>query len=135
MNKPKFILSYCAVFVFIFFFEWLFHGVMLNDIYMSTASLWRTPEAMHSRFLWMLLGDALLAIFFCAIFLQGYKNKGIMEGVRYGLLIGLLFAPMHIMMYVVLPISPLLMVYWLMGSFVEFIIAGIITAAIYRPLN
>ena len=33
-----------SVFLFIFFYEWIFHGVVLKETYLQTANLWR-PES------------------------------------------------------------------------------------------
>jgi hypothetical protein len=133
MNVKRFIPACVVVFVFIFFFEWLFHGVILAGIYAWTPQLWRTEEAMLGLFQWLVIGQILFSIMISFIFVKGYEDRGIGEGVRYGIIMGLLFMAPNLIMYAVVPYPKRLIAYWIVGGFVEMIIAGIILAAIYRP--
>ena len=130
MNTKRYLLTSLIVFAFIFIFEWIFHGMFLKDMYMATASLWR-PQG---QCVWnaMLTAQILFAFVFTFIFTKGYENKGIAEGARYGLLIGLLFVPNHLIFYAVQPLPFNLILAWIIGGLVETILAGIILAAIYR---
>lgn len=132
MNKKRYWLATLVVFIFIFFYDWIFHGVVLRDLYMATASLWRTHEVMQMFFGWIIAGQLLLSIMFCWIFTKGYQQRGLLEGVRYGLYIGILMSAPEMIRYAVQPISLTLLWSWIGGGILEFIIAGIITAAIYR---
>lgn len=132
MNTARYLLASIAVFIFIFVFEWIFHGMFLEGIYMATANLWRTEEAMQELFYIMIVGQLLLALMFCFIFTRGYENRGIGEGVRYGLYVGLLFAGPTLVMYAVAPYPINMVLYWIIGAIIEFILAGVITAALYK---
>src|SRR5436309_3344136 len=70
MNVKRLVLSCIAVFIFIFGFSWIFHGMLLKPIYVSTASLWRTDVEMEHYFGWLMLGQFVMAIGFCAIYAQ-----------------------------------------------------------------
>src|SRR5688572_30699961 len=85
-NIKRLSMAIAAVFVFIFATDFLIHSVLMKDMYASNASLWRTEAEMQSHFGWMLLGQFLIAKFFCVIFARGYENKGIWEGARFGVL-------------------------------------------------
>ena len=76
MNTKRFVLANIAVFVFIFIYEWLFHDVCLGDIDRNTASLWRPEAEMQAHFIWLVLGQLVISVMFCFIFLKGYENKG-----------------------------------------------------------
>ena len=130
MNIKRFILASLAVFVFIFIYEWLFHGLLLKDMYTATASLWR-PQG-QCIFPAMLAGQILFPLIFTFIFTKGYENKGLAEGARYGLLIGLLFVPNHLIFYAVQPLPLNLVAAWIIGGLAEMILAGMILAAVYR---
>lgn len=134
MNVQRFIFASAVVFVFIAIYEWVFHGILLHDMYTQTASLWRTEAEMQSKFHWLLLGQLFLAIMFCFIFTKGYENKGLAEGLRYGILIGLLFIGNNLIMYAVQPFPTKLVISWIVGGIVEGAIAGLILAAVYRPV-
>ena len=132
MNIKRFIPACIVVFIFIFFFEWLFHGVILAGIYAWTPALWRTEQEMFGLFQWLVIGQILFSVMISFIFVKGYENRGIGEGVRYGIIMGLLFTAPSLIMYAVAPYPKRLVASWIVGGFVEMIIAGIILAAIYR---
>ncbi len=132
MNTKRFVLAGLAVFVFIFFYEWVLHGMILKNLYIASPNLWRTEAEMERYFLWLVLGQFLVAIIFAYIFLKGYENRGVAEGARYGFLIGLLFGAPTLIMYAVQPLQPILVVAWIVGGIVEYVLAGVILAAIYR---
>ncbi len=133
MNKKRFILSCLAVFVFVFLFDWIFHQKIMMQSYIATASLWRPQAEMGQHCWWILMAQILGSVIFCYIFLKGYENKGIGEGLRYGLLIAILFVPHHLIMYAVQPFPGDLILKWIAGDFVEGALAGMILAAVYRP--
>ncbi|MCI0400230.1 MAG: hypothetical protein L0Y67_05145 [Gammaproteobacteria bacterium] len=134
MNMKRFVIACGAVFIFIFVYEWLFHGVLLRELYAQMPTLWRAEAEMHGYFHWLVIGQLWLAVLFCLIFVKGYENKGLAEGVRYGLLIGLLFIGPDMIFYAVQPLPAKLIVDWSIGGLLEMIIGGVIVAAIYRPV-
>ena len=70
------------------------------------------------------------------MFTKGYEDKGLAEGLRYGVFIGLLvFVGRNLIVYAVQPVPAKLVIAWICGGIVELAIAGIIVAAIYRPTS
>ena len=133
MNIQRLAIGSVVVFLFIAVYEWIFHGILLHDMYLQTASLWRSEAEMQSNFHWLVLGQLFLAVMFCFIFTKGYEDKGLAEGLRYGILIGLLFVGNNLIMYAVQPFPAKLVIIWTVGGIIEAAIAGLILAAIYRP--
>ena len=133
MSNKRLWYSVLAVFVFIFLFEWLFHGMFLKGAYQATSSFWRTPEEMQQYMPWMIMGQLFVAFFFCFIFTKGYESKGFAEGLRYGLLIAFFMSAPHLIMYAVSPLPWTLYVSWVIGILIEFTIAGLIVASVYKP--
>ena len=131
MNKTRYLGASLAVFVFIFIYEWAFHGNFLKGMYMQTQHLWRPPN----ECVWpaMLGGQIFFSFMFTLIFLKGYENKGMGEGLRYGVLIGLLFIPTNLIFYAVQPLPYALVAAWCVGGMLEMILAGMIAATVYRP--
>ncbi len=78
----------------------------------------------------------ILAFLFTFIFIKGYENKGIAEGARYGLIIGL-FAniPYAFYSYAMYPLPFSLWMQWFVYGMIEFIICGLIAAAVYKPVK
>lgn len=132
MNTKRYLIASLAVFAFIFIYEWVFHGMLLKPIYEQTSHLWRPPEECVT---WAMLGGQLIFPFILArIFLKGYENKGLAEGARFGLLIGLLFVPGNLIFYAVQPLPLNLVLYWSVGGIIEMTGCGLILAALFRPL-
>jgi len=134
MNAKKFIITSIVVFVVYEILSWLIHGLILMGAYEATASVWRTMEDMNSKMWIMWIGNLIWSFLFVYIFTKGYESKGPMEGVRYGLLIGLFMAiPMSIGSYVSIPMPFSLAVYWFLLSIVQITICGIVAGLIYKP--
>ena len=68
MSTKRLLLTALAVFVFIFAYEWVFHGILLKDTYGMTPSLWRPQTEMMQHFHWLVLGQAVIALMFTVLF-------------------------------------------------------------------
>ncbi len=132
MNIKRFLLSVLACFIFVFFFEWLFHGMILSGIYESTAQLWRTKEEMAGYMPWAIFSQMAFATIFAWIFTRNYEGKGLGEGVRYGLPMGLFIAVMQFGSYPYMPIPLTLASAWAAGAVVEGTSLGIILSLTYK---
>ena len=134
MKNKTFWIGYIAVFVVMQVYGYVIHEVLLSDIYQSLAAAFR-PDAEMMDMMWMMMvGSVFSLLLFCHIFTRGYEGKGIGEGVRYGLLIGLFVSiPMAVDQYVVYPLTGNLAVIWFFAGVIGFIIAGAVFAAIYKP--
>jgi len=85
--------------------------------------------------MWMMMVSGAVMIFmFCYIFTKGYEGKGIMEGVRFGALVGLMMAgPLAIDPHVIYPVPADVASIWLISGVGSLVVAGAIFAAIYKP--
>ena len=135
MNTKRVIVACLVVFVFIFGYEFVFHGIIMKDTYVRTANLWRPEAEMRSYMPWLLLGQFVLAVMFCVIYALGQTNRvGVAHGVGYGLLVGLLLSSPSLIMYAVQPLPLSLIGAWIVAGLIEMMIAGAILGAIYRPV-
>ena len=74
------------------------------------------------------------SFFFTFIFSKGYEGKGLLEGVRYGLYVGLMVAlPMAYGSYAMMPIPYSLALQWFIYGTLEYMIAGVVLALIFKP--
>jgi hypothetical protein len=74
------------------------------------------------------------SFFFTYIFVKGHEGKGILEGVRYGIVIGFFWVFVNSYnAFVIVPIPYGLVWYWIISGFIQTIIAGILVALIYKP--
>ena len=132
MNVKRFIAAGLAVFVVGQVLGFLIHQVILRATYDSLKSLWR-PD-MQSKMWIMWLVGFLTSFLFTYIFTKGYEGKGIAEGLRFGLVIGLFTSiPMAYDSYVTLPIPYSLALQWFIYGTITMIILGVVVALIYRP--
>lgn len=125
--------GWIAVFVVMQAYGYLIHEVGLSDTYQSLASVFR-PEAEMMDMMWMMtVGSAFTTAVFCYIFTFGAEGKGVMEGIRYGALMGLFFSiATSVDSYVVYPLSAELAVIWFVTGVVGLMIAGAVFASIYK---
>lgn len=133
LNLKRYVMSAIVVFVFVFLYEWLFHGMLMGGMYAETAELWRSQADMQSKFHWMLIGQALFALTVSYIFTRGYEGRGLMEGVRFGILITLFTAGPQLVMYAVAPHPGEMVIYWMLGALLELVLIGMILSTLYKP--
>lgn len=133
MNTNRFMLASLVVFVFFFLAEWIFHGVILRVSYMEVQQLLR-PEGEATGFMtWMVLGHLFMALMFCYLFTKNYENKGVAEGLRFGLIIGLLYGiPTSLINYAVQPWPMSIVLSWMIGYTMIFTMAGVVVSMVYR---
>jgi hypothetical protein len=134
MKNRTFWIGWIVVFIVMQALGYVIHEVMMDDTYEKLASIFR-PEAEMMDMMWMMMVSGAVTLFmFCYIFTRGYEGKGIMEGVRYGALIGFLMAgPMAIDPHVIYPVPADVASIWLVSGIVSLMIAGAVFAAIYKP--
>lgn len=132
MNTKRFLAGGVAVFVIFQICDFIIHGVILGNLYMS-MTVWR-PEMMSLMWI-MYLISFIFSFFMMYVFVKGYEGRGVFEGVRFGIIIGLMTnGSGAFYQYVVYPLPLSLVLQWFGYGLVEFILAGIAAAAIYRPL-
>ncbi len=134
MKNKTFWIGFVAVFVVMQGLGYVIHEVMMGDTYERLASIFR-PEAEMNDMMWMMMVSGTITIFmFCYIFTKGYEGNGVMEGVRFGALIGILMAgPMAIDPHVIFPVPAEVASIWLISGIATLMIAGAVFAAIYKP--
>ena len=132
MNIKRYIAASVAVFVVQQLLNFLIHGVILKAAYESTKSIWRPDMASK---MWILtLTTFILSFLFTLIFVKGYEAKGIPEGIRFGLLIGLFTSiPMAYNTYATFPIPYSLALQWFLYGTAASIVLGVVAASVYRP--
>ncbi len=134
MKNKTFWMGFLAVFIVMQAIGFLIHGVMLDDMYQALAASFRPKEQMDAMMWIMILSGTAVLFLFCYIFTKGYEGQGVVEGVRYGALMGLFLAfPTSVDAYVIYPLTQELAVIWFVTTLVGMMIAGAIFAAIYKP--
>jgi hypothetical protein len=131
MNHKRGFTAFIAVFVFIFFFEFIWHGMLMKSAYLETASLWRGQPI----FPWLLLGQAVVAFAFTGLYVSKVGVNCPVTGAGYGVVIGILCAGGDIIWFSVQPLTVKILCMWIAGALIEFALAGALVGAIYKPLS
>lgn len=122
-----------AVFLVLAVAGFVIHGVLLKSIYMSMSGMVRSEAEMNSNMWIIFVVNAIVAYFATLVFSKGYENKGIAEGVRYGLYIGLIMStPMAYSTYASMPIPYSLALQWFLYGIVEWILCGVALAMVFK---
>jgi hypothetical protein len=131
MNWTKFFIAFLAAFVFVFFFGFVWHGILMKSAYMEIPSHYRAHDDMG----WgpLVLGHAMMAFFLTWIYASFAGGSGPGAGARLGILIGLIFVGLYFIRFAVEPLTMKILVLGDIGDVLEFAIAGAIVGAIYKP--
>ncbi|MFO7693932.1 MAG: hypothetical protein R6V57_12660 [Vicinamibacterales bacterium] len=111
----------------------LVNNVLLADLYAQHARVFRPQAEMNVAFG---LASALAGFFvFAYAYAKGYEGSaGVVEGLRYGVVVGLLLAAFSVAWnYVVLPVSGALAAAWIVDVIVEMAIYGAVVGLVYQP--
>ncbi len=120
-----------AVFITWSILDFLIHGVLLQQTYMDTASLWR-PESEMKMGLMSLVTFIIGICFVCTYsFLVAPKSlaSGIKLGVIWGVAAG---ASMGFGSYCYMPIPVSLAWSWFFGALIEMTVAGVIVGLLIK---
>jgi len=132
MDWKKLIITFIVVFVVLEVLNFVIHSVILGAAYESISELWR-PD-MDSKMWVMWIADLIFSFFFVYVFTKGYEARGIMEGIRFGLIIGCFYLIPHIYsQYATYNLPYSLVLQWLIYGFIQIIIVGIVAALLYKP--
>ncbi len=133
MNVKRFFLAAVVVFIVAEVLEFLIHGVILASTYEALKDLWR-PDMESKMWIYPVIG-AIWSLLFVYIFVKGREGKGLMEGVRFGVVIGLFVGiPMAYGTYAMIAIPYSLALQWWIYTLIECIVLGVIAALVYKPL-
>ncbi len=136
MNWKKLWIAFFLVFVAYLATNMLIHTVILGDTYLKPdIQNSMRPEAEMGKSFWVRIVTMLVfSFFFTYIFAKGYERKGIMEGVRYGLIITLFYFFVTCFdQFVTYPIPYFVVWYWIIAGLVQAVLMGIIAALVYKP--
>ena len=132
MNSKRYIGATLALFAFLFFYEWLVHGLILSNMYHDTPHVWRTMKEMTSMMPLYLLINLAISAWLALIFTRFFKDGGVENGLRFGLYFGVFSGLIVAMWYLWLPVSGMLAFSWLINGIVEGLGGGYVLGLVYR---
>jgi hypothetical protein len=131
MNKKLWV-GFIAVYVGMVVTNLIIHVGLLASAYHTEEMMkLMRPEADAKTWIFFVT-SAIISFFFTLIFSKGYTGKGMGEGIRYGLYVGLLMAtPMAYDSYASYPLPYSLALQWFIYGMIQYIILGAIVAMVY----
>jgi hypothetical protein len=136
MNWKRFFPAALAAYIVLQLLALIIHGKILDGVYqpLMEKGIFRS-EAEMSGYMWVeLLMTAFFALLFTYIFVKGREGRGIMEGVRFGIIVGFFWSYINAYdTFVIFPIPYALVWYWIIAGFVQTILAGVAVSMIYKP--
>lgn len=102
----------------------------MSPTYQATSQLWRAPQEMITPALNG--GMSLLAIIATYVFMKGYEGTGWREGLRFGILMALLFLGLGLITYATQPIPLDIIKMWALGDLIQYTLGGIILSLVFR---
>ncbi len=135
MNRKKYIIASIVVGLVAYACDFVLHGVILADAYKANEHLFGGMDQMM-KYIWVNpIAYFSLSFLLGYVFIRGYENLGIMEGVRFGVLIGLLMhVPRFCFEVMYYPYPKIFDISNLIGGFITCVLMGIVFALIYKPL-
>ena len=134
MQKKSFLTIIPFVYVAARVSEYIIDQILRSeDVLAVTAIMFNTEEEMIVRLGGKFLVDVLYATIFSYLFVRGWENRGMMEGARFGAIIGIFFwVPLSFFEYLSYPVPEALAVQWALGGICINISMGVAAARMYR---
>lgn len=134
MNAKKYLIASIVVFVVYSALAYVIHQVLLREDYQSIQHVIRPFADLSARTPLVYLGNLIFALAFCLIYAKGYEaGKNWMgQGIRYGLMVGTLLAPLALTVYVVYPVPGALAVKWVVYGYFQVLVSALVAASIYQ---
>ncbi len=127
----KVITGFVVVFAAMAVMSFIFDNLILGSTYESLKNIWRPDmeSKMWIFYVIMVVGS----FFFSFIFSKGYEGKGILEGVRYGLYIGIWMSlSMAYGSYAMIDIPHSLALQWFIYGVIQYVIYGILLTWVFK---
>lgn len=134
MNWKKFWIAFIVVYVVYQITNLIIHSIILMGAYdqLSIDQVFRSAADMPGWVFWVTA--IVFSFFFVLIFTKGYENRGVMEGFRFGLYIGVFYYFVgSFNQFVTYPIPYSLAWNWTILGVIQTIICGIAVALVYKP--
>ena len=130
MNFKRYFAASIAIFFIFGLVDFIFDFFILTPINNTLKAVWR-----QETIIWL---EPVLymytAFLFVYIFASLYRSKSVREGLVFGMVIGLLMSGiLSFKQYALYPIPFTLAVIWFTEGMIQYILAGITMALIYRP--
>ncbi len=134
MSTKKMFIAVLTVFILLEVTGYIIHGLLLSKTYEGLAAIFRPMEEMNALMWRMWIADVVWSFFFVFIFTKGFQNKGLIEGVRYGIYISLFMSFVAaVAQNAVYPVPYTLALQWFIYGTIQNVILGVVVAYFAKP--
>ena len=132
MNTNKCIVASIAAAVFLFIYGWVVYGFLLADYLarIAPAGMMLPPGSENVGLI--ALGCLVQGFALCLIFVKGREGLGLMEGVRFGLLVGVFLLGVYVLMAGISPYTIRSALTFAIIDTIMYMGAGVVIAALYK---
>lgn len=133
----KYLIPAFVVFVVITLYNMIFHGILMENIYLDNSHLFRPQDEIQKSKFFMWLANLFYSVAFCYIYSKGHeKTEAVAQGIRYGLWITLMiWIPQALVNYTIYPHPRSLELALLAGYTIQTLLAGITAAAVFPKIR
>jgi len=132
MDWKKFFIAFVAAFGFLFLFGFLWYAILMHGAHQEVPALFRTESEFKEHFLWLVLGHIVMAFFLTLLCVRFVPAGGAGPCALLGLLVALVYEGPHLITFAVQPITTKILCGWIVGSLIQFIVAGATIGAVYK---
>jgi len=132
MNTQKYVIASIVAAVFIFFYGYLMYGVLLVDYIASIGNPALMLPQGSENMTYIGLGCLIQAFGLGLIYVQGHEGKGAMEGVRFGLYVGIFLVGIYVLTAGTMPVSLRAAITYGIIDTVMYMGAGVCFALLYK---
>jgi hypothetical protein len=133
MNHKRGVIALIIAFLLVFFFGFLWHGVLMKSAYLETANLWRPDEDFQRHFGILILGHIVIAFAFTGLYISQVGVQSASTGMGFGIVIGMLCSGVNLIRFATEPLTTRILWMWIAGDLIMFAIIGAVVGAIYKP--
>lgn len=134
MNR-KLVICAVATAFYLFVFGFLAHGIVLEGMYSEMGGLIRPQDEAMGLTGWIVLAYLIQGYVLSALYLGRTGNEGVAGGLRFGLMAGLLFASVTLIMYAVNPYTGAQTAAWFVTDVIHYTSAGLVLALLAPRLK
>jgi len=134
MNVKKYLIAVIVVFVVYSALAYVIHNVVLAPDYAAMSATLRSESDFLKRMPLLYLANLIFAMAFCLIYAKGYEpgKNWLGQGLRFGLMAGLLLAPLALTEYVVYPVPGTVALQWILYGYLQVIVSALFAAGLYQ---
>jgi hypothetical protein len=130
----KILVAAAVVFVVKIVLDFIVHGLLMGAQYEATKDIWR-PDMMDLMWISYVI-NLVVALCLSWIYSKGYENKGVVEGVRFGVVVGLMMSiGMGYGTYMTFNIPYSMAIQWFLYGIISYIVIGVALALVFKQTS